>query len=498
MISDSAKKWRDLAEIALDLALKSSVEEMLSAAAARLGPLLGESSGRGVWIELDNKAYGKPAVHDESSPSVEIAVGGTPRGQLRVARFADPKTDQDRTELLEHASRFIGCLVGIIERHVSLKESEERHRKLIGNLAQEMWSRTEALAGETSYLEAILRSSDDMIITTDLESRVVEFNPASERVLGFSAEEVQGRLVTELWELPEERVRILRDVNATGGVRNYETRVRTKSGDLRDISLTLSLLKDEQGRIQGTVGISKDITTEKMMIRELERLNRNYRETINFIAHESKNALIVIGGFIRRVLEGEQDPSRKEKLEIAYHHSKFLEAMSWDFLVMAELEHGEFGVRKELIKDFYADVIEPAMVGIKERYPHSAYDTSMGGVGHIEIMGDRSLLQVVYRNLFGNALKYRHPHGRVSYGVVTQPDGYIFNVWNEGPGVPQDQVERIFDKFYRVDNDITRGKRGTGLGLYNIRRIIEAHGGWIWCETSPGLWVNFLFRLPKQ
>jgi len=139
------------------------------------------------------------------------------------------------------------------------------------------------------------------------------------------------------------------------------------------------------------------------------------------------------------------------------------------------------------------------MIGIKERYPESfqSYDESMGGVGAIQLKGSPSLLEIVYRNLFGNALKYRHPNGKIAYGVVEQTDCYIFNVWNEGPGVSPDQATKIFDKFYRVHDETTREKRGTGLGLYNIRKIIEAHGGRIWCETKPGEWINFLFSLPK-
>jgi signal transduction histidine kinase len=229
-------------------------------------------------------------------------------------------------------------------------------------------------------------------------------------------------------------------------------------------------------------------------------LNQNYREAIHFINHEAKNSLVVMGGFLRRLLRSETDSERRDQLGIVYHHSKFLEAMSRDFLVMAELEQGEFQVRKNPIKNFYKEVIYPAMIGLKERYPQSfhSYDASMGGVGAIQLMGDAALLEIVYRNLFGNALKYRYPDRRIAYGVEEHKTHYVFNVWNEGPGVPLDQADRIFDKFYRVHDETTRDKRGTGLGLYNIKRIIDAHGGKIWCETNPGLWINFLFPLPKE
>ena len=99
----------------------------------------------------------------------------------------------------------------------------------------------------------------------------------------------------------------------------------------------------------------------------------------------------------------------------------------------------------------------------------------------------------------GAGTKPRAPgEGKIAYGVIDKGDCYQFNVWNAGPGVAPEQVEKIFDKFYRVPDETTRAKRGTGLGLYNIRRIIEGHGGKIWCASEPGQWINFIFELPKK
>ncbi len=455
-----------------------------------------------VWVSLDGVSYGEVPEEVIVSPrwEREIKVGDHSRGRLCARTSADSGVSPAEQEILGEVAALIGLRMGLWDRERETAASEEKHRSLAANLAKEMWSRTEALAKETRYLEGILQSSDDMIITTDLDGRIVEFNAGAEKILGYTAEEMQGRTITDIWERTEERAALLDRVRATGGVRNYETRHKRKSGALRETSLTLSLLKDEEGRTIGTVGVCKDITREKTIIRELEQLNTNYRETLSFISHEFKNSLIVMAGFVRRLLESETDPGRKEQLQIVYHHSKFLEAMTKDFLVMAEIEYGEFKVRKQLIKDFYREVILPAMVGLKDRYPDSfeTYDVSLGGVGAIQLWGDQGLLEIVYRNLFGNALKYRSPGGRIAHGVVEQPDGYLFNVWNQGPGVDPDSREKIFEKFYRADDGGVLKKRGTGLGLYNIRRIIQAHGGRIWCESHPGHSTNFLFILPKE
>jgi len=496
-----SKKLTGLLEITRGLMGSTPFEEQMDKVLAQVVASLDEPAGAIVWLDLDNRTYGKmPREVTEPDHVQEIVVEERIRGRLHVSCPGQPNLSSEEEYFLEEVADLIGRQVEKSSLLTRLRQSEERHKKLAANLAKEMWSRTEALAQESGYLECILRSSDDMIITTDLEGRIVEFNPAAEEILGYTAEEMQGRKISDVWMDAAEREKLMDEVNLSGGIRNYQTRLKTKSGEFREIFLTLSLLRDEQGQIVGTVGVSKDIGRESAVRRELERLNDNYRETIHFISHENKNSLIVIAGFVRRLLETETDPARRDQLAIVYHHSQFLEAMSRDFLVMADLEHGEFHVKKTPIGNFYEDVVLPAMIGLKERYPDSfkSYDESMGGVGAIQLMGDPSLLEVVYRNLFGNALKYRHPHGKIAYGVVERTDSYLFNVWNEGPGVPPDQVETIFEKFYRVQNDTTGEKPGTGLGLYNIRRIIEAHGGRIWCEAKPGDWINFLFILPKE
>lgn len=345
--------------------------------------------------------------------------------------------------------------------------------------------------------------------TLDGNSLILEVNLAGANLLGMERESLIGKPLTSFADKDSRDTFYFHrnQVLETATRHICEIKLVKPDDGWFHAQLESIGIADSEGKFSGLRTAISDITDRKLAGEalkkahdEFERLNDLYRETIHFISHENKNSLIVIAGFVRRLLETEADPARRDELAIVCHHSQFLEAMSRDFLVMADLEHGEFHVKKTLIRNFYEDVVLPAMIGLKERYPDSfkSYDESMGGVGAIQLMGDPSLMEVVYRNLFGNALKYRHPHGKIAYGVVERTDCYLFNVWNEGPGVPPDQLESIFEKFYRVRNDATGEKPGTGLGLHTIRRIIEAHGGRIWCETSSGDWINFLFILPKE
>ncbi len=452
-----------------------------------------------VWFEIDGKYFGSIPKKTGADPwTISIQVNNVSRGSVGVG--AQAQISAQSKLLLEQLSQMIGRRLEIEDRLLRLGRATITTRRKVGNLAKEMWSRTEALAKETGYLQGILNSSQDIIITTDLNARIVEFNPGAENRLGFTSEEMSGRLVTELWENAQERERIMEVVQSQGSISNYETRLRTKSGGFVEISLTLSKLMDSEGRVLGTVGVSKDISKEMTTRRELETMNQNFRETINFISHESKNSLMVIGGFVRRLLNQEEDPKKLEQLKIVYHHSKFLEAMSRDFLVMSDLERDTFQCNREWIDDVHEEVIVPAMMGLKERYPDSfqKYESEPSQIPKIGLTANRDLLEIVFRNLFGNALKYMKEGGKIKYGAKPHPGGYLFNVWNDGPGIPKPETENIFEKFYRIHDDNTKGKRGTGLGLYNIRRIIEGHMGKIWCETEPGKWINFLFTLPKD
>lgn len=130
----------------------------------------------------------------------------------------------------------------------------------------------ETLRDRVRYLEAVIDHSADVIITTDRNSRIVEFNRGAERLLGWTREEAIGKPAATIWLEPDERHRVMSVVQQRGSVVDYETRILTKSGRVVELSVTLSLLRNEAGEVIGTVGVSKDIRRRKKLERQLKKL----------------------------------------------------------------------------------------------------------------------------------------------------------------------------------------------------------------------------------
>jgi two-component system sensor histidine kinase VicK len=114
------------------------------------------------------------------------------------------------------------------------------------------------------------------------------------------------------------------------------------------------------------------------------------------------------------------------------------------------------------------------------------------------VPGDEVKLRQVLDNLMSNAIKYAPGGGEVRISGEVHPDEVRVSVKDQGMGLPQDELERIFTRFYRVDDALTRKTQGTGLGLYLADAIIKAHGGRIWAESKPGEGATFTFVLPRE
>src|SRR3990172_6024541 len=164
--------------------------------------------------------------------------------------------------------------------------------------------RTTELKKTTNYLENILKYSGDMIITTGLDGRIVTFNEGAERILGYKKEEVIGTFMADYYYHREDRDKLLQIIEQGTGVTNYETQLARKDGKVIDISLSLSLLRDENGKVIGTVGISKDITEWRLAQKQLKEYSQSLESMVEKRTLELNESKSRFEAMLRGIADG--------------------------------------------------------------------------------------------------------------------------------------------------------------------------------------------------
>ncbi len=233
---------------------------------------------------------------------------------------------------------------------------------------------------------------------------------------------------------------------------------------------------------------------------ELRATNTNYMEMLGFVSHELKNPLTsaIMGLYtVKDGYLGEVNPAQQQSLESVAQSLDYFHEMIRNYLDLSRLEKGEIEVYRSRLT-LYPQVVQPILEGFQRQFE----ETGMRLDNHIPdsllLSADPNLLQIVYDNLVSNALKYGRPRGSIILDAYENPAEYVMSVQNDSQGISAERLPRLFRKFSRLDSPESVEKRGTGLGLYICREIIEKHGGRIWADSKAGEWVKFSFTIPKD
>jgi len=230
----------------------------------------------------------------------------------------------------------------------------------------------------------------------------------------------------------------------------------------------------------------------------LQQWVQNYLEALEFITHELKNQiaamkinlLAVRDGYVGRVSQ-----EQKEALDDVGQAIHRAEEMILNYLNLSRIEKGELQVRARPVH-VESDVLRPVLSNLRGRLEARRMQVEVDCQEDLIVQADPSLLQIVWENLLGNAAKYGKQGGRVRVSGRRVAGGWAeFHVWNDGPGVPADQLGRLFEKFFRIPSQVEQ-ERGTGLGLFLTREILRRHRGDIRAESEYGRWIDFIFTLP--
>lgn len=235
----------------------------------------------------------------------------------------------------------------------------------------------------------------------------------------------------------------------------------------------------------------------------LETLNRHYLNMLGFVSHEIRSPLISILGFAELLQEGmlgELTEEQQNAVSIIMRVSKELIAMVRNYLDLSKIECGELRLSPAPV-ELYSEVIDPVLAEMREQFArrNMRLVKKLDDQGQrLELIADRELLKIVFVNLLSNAVKYGKEGSDVILEARHDADEVRISITNEGTGVPESHLGEIFEKFTRAAAPETEASRGTGLGLFNTRWIVEAHGGRVWAESEYGKWFRVHVLLPKK
>lgn len=234
---------------------------------------------------------------------------------------------------------------------------------------------------------------------------------------------------------------------------------------------------------------------------ELEKLNSQYLSMLGFVSHELRSPLVSILGFAELLDDGvlgELTKEQRDAVAIISKVSRNLIDMIKNYLDLARIENGRLPLNRTRL-DVESEVVQPLVREMAEQLAarNMKIQPARPEVDRtLDLWADPELLRIVFTNLFSNAIRYGEPGTTILYDIVDRGDEYEFSVFNRGPGVQEDKLPYLFTKFVDIPKENTK-ERGTGLGLYNTRCIVESHGGRIWAESKYGEYFKVTFTLPK-
>lgn len=351
-------------------------------------------------------------------------------------------------------------------------------------------------------LALIVESSDDAIISKNLDGIIISWNEGAERIFGYTAEEAVGQPITILSPPGgcDEIRHILDRIKDGKRVDHYETVRRRKDGQLIDVSLTVSPVCDESGKVVGASKIARDITERKLaeqalakQATQLARSNADLRQFAYVLSHDLQEPLRTISSLSESLRERCGDKLDEESTGLI--NSVVGAALRMSTLIRDLLTFST---------TINADDVPPSPVDTKgavqwalSNLKHGIAE-SRGAIDVAElpvVSGDMAGVVQVFQNLIGNAIKYRAARPlQIRVSAAVEGAAWVFSVADNGIGIAPRYHQMVFDLFKRLHG---REYSGTGIGLALCKKIVEKHQGRIWVESEEGQGATFKFTLPK-
>jgi PAS domain S-box-containing protein len=387
-----------------------------------------------------------------------------------------------------------GSLVDISE---TVSPVIDERGRVIGasKIARDITERKRAEEG-LRRLAAIVESSDDAIISKNLDGIIQTWNIGAERIFGYTGEEAIGQPVTLLIppDHADEEPEILRRIRMGARVEHYETLRRRKDGSLVDISLTVSPITDERGKVIGASKIARDISERKQAEAELRRTNADLEQFAYSASHDLQEPIrnvAIYTEILNRHCGDKLDQQAREYVSFIGDSARRMDALVKGLLTY--LHSGNTDESWEMVDTGAA--LAGALANLAATIQETQTIVTNDPLPRVRMRTGQ--MEHIFQNLVGNAIKYSRdgepPRIHVAAGRAGRT--WRFSIKDNGIGIAPQYQERVFGIFKRLHSEAKYS--GTGIGLSICKRIVEAHGGRIWVESEgDGMGSTFCFTLP--
>jgi len=371
---------------------------------------------------------------------------------------------------------------------------QKRHARELESLSKSSSDSVKSLSGEVSGLRAemdqiswILRSMSEQVIAADLSGRVLYLNPAAEKVFGVQASESVGKSFLE----------VIRQAAINGML----TEVLDRGEEIRqEIRLFLpeeiifeakALPIRSEGKNRGVLLVLHDISR----IKQLEEVRKDF---VANVSHELRTPLTSIQGYAETLLDGAltDEKHAREFLTTIHDQAERLSRLVNDLLDLSAIESGKKSPKiapfslADLAREV-ADSLSP------QACKHQVRIESRVGPDLPDLNADRDQIKQVLINLAANGIKFNKENGSVAIEAGLKGGNFEITVKDTGVGIPETDLTRVFERFYRVDKARSREEGGTGLGLAIAKHIVEAHGGGVKAESVLDEGTSIIVTLPS-